>query len=315
MLKCRLLLFLKGMAMGAADVVPGVSGGTVAFITGIYAELISSIHRISPGSLLVLKEKGLKEFWQHINATFLITLLAGMLTSFLSLAHLVTWLLSAYPPVVWSFFFGLLVASVYYLAKNVKTWDSKTAPALLTGLIIAYAITNIAPLQIEPTNPNIFFAGMIAITAMILPGISGSFILLIMGLYNPMMTALKNFDMPLILLFVLGCASGLMLFSKVLNWAFNHFQQVTYSLLTGFLIGSINKIWPWKHTVSTYTDRHGVVKPLLQENVSPFAFETLEGLPSYVYLSIVMMIVGVAVILLLNNCSDRPAKSCAMNHN
>lgn len=266
------ILCLKGMGMGAADVVPGVSGGTIAFIVGIYDELINSIKSIDGKCLKLLFTGKLKSFWNRINGNFLLSIVLGIGISVFSLAKLITFLLAAYPVMVWAFFFGLVLASTWFVAKDIHIWNWKTVISFTAGIAVAYYITVATPAE-TPTNlPFIFLCGAIAICAMILPGISGSFILLLMGKYNYIMTAVSELDWIVLLVFLLGAVLGITTFSHLLSFALRRFRAVTLALLTGFMLGSLNKVWPWKETVETYIDNHGIVKPLIERNIAPDTF-------------------------------------------
>lgn len=240
---------LKGIAMGAADVVPGVSGGTIAFISGIYEELLNSISSINVGLLKTLRKDGFKVAWKQLNGNFLLTLLIGIAISLVSLAKVISWLLENQPVLLWSFFFGLVLASVLYMAKQITKWNIASVGLLVLGTLLAYWITTLNPLVSENSSPVfLLLSGAIAICAMILPGISGSFILLLLGAYKPIIDAINNRDVKTILLVGTGAVIGLLTFSRVLKWLFKYYKNATLSVLTGFIIGSLNKIWPWKQT-------------------------------------------------------------------
>lgn len=263
------LLALKGMGMGAADVVPGVSGGTIAFIVGIYEELINSIKSINGNSLRLLFTGKIAAFWQAINASFLLAIVTGIGISVFSLAKIVTYLLTYQPILVWSFFFGLVTASTWFVAKDVKTWNAKSIISFLAGAVLAFYITVATPAD-TPTHPGfIFLCGAIAICAMILPGISGSFILVLLGKYFYIMEAVKSLRLSVLLVFLGGAAIGITSFSRLLSYALRHFHDLTIAILSGFMLGSLNKVWPWKETLETYTDSHGVVRPLIEQNILP----------------------------------------------
>ncbi|RVU30488.1 DUF368 domain-containing protein [Neptunomonas marina] len=287
--------------MGAADAVPGVSGGTVAFITGIYEELIHSLRQVDLSAAKILFSDGPKAFWAHINGSFLLALVGGIIFSLASFAHLIVYLLDTYPEMLWSFFFGLILASTWSVMRHIPRWDMNTLSFFILGTLSAYVVTSISPTQIEATSLMIFLAGSIAICAMILPGISGSFILLIMGLYGPILGAVKSFDLPVILLFMSGCVVGLLSFVRVLDWLFSNYKALTLAVLSGFLLGSLNKVWPWKYTTAYTVDRHGKEVPLVQDNISPFAYEALTGQNSFMVASLVLLIVGMALVLLLDS--------------
>lgn len=240
------LLSLKGVAMGAADVVPGVSGGTIAFISGIYEELIESINKINLGALKVLRKEGLKAFWNHINGTFFLFLFAGIVVSIASLAKVVTYFLEVHPVLIWSFFFGLIVASVWLIGKTIKKWSIGIIITLLIGTAIAFYISSIQSVASVDAKWFILLSGALAICAMILPGISGSFILVLLGSYHVVLDAVKSRDFMIIGLFLIGCVFGILTFARLLKYLFNHFKEITIALLTGFMIGSLYKVWPWK---------------------------------------------------------------------
>ena len=306
-------LYLKGMAMGAADVVPGVSGGTIAFITGIYEELLDTIKGFNLSVFQTLKNDGIQATWKQTNATFLVILLAGIFTSVISLAKGITYLLAAYPVLLWAFFFGLIVASSIIIGKFIKTWSLNTVVSLVAGAAIAYYVTIAAPSQIPDGLIYIFLSGCIAICAMILPGISGSFILLLLGAYatvlgsiSGLVDGLKATDSEMIInfgtniaVFILGCIVGIIAFSNFLSWMFKKAYSLTMALLTGFMIGSLNKVWPWKETLKTRINSHGEEVPFLQSNVSPMKFEELYGEPAQLWLAIALCVVGFLVVFIM----------------
>lgn len=266
-----LLLALKGCAMGMADVIPGVSGGTIAFISGIYSELIESIRSIGGPSLRLLAALRLREYWRAINGNFLAAVFAGILAAVFSLARVMTYLLEHHPIEVWSFFFGLIVASALLVARDVERWNAASAVALLCGIAAAWWITVASPAQTPETWWFILLSGAIAVCAMILPGISGAFILLLMGKYQFILHAVSTFDLGVLALFATGAIAGLVSFSHLLSWLLRRFHDATIALLMGFMIGSLNKVWPWKETLETYSDSHGAVHPLVERNVLPDA--------------------------------------------
>ena len=248
---------LRGLAMGMAEVVPGVSGGTIAFITGIYERLIDAIKAVSSIPVGVLKREGLKGLWTHIDGNFLVALAVGMMLGILVGVLGISYLLEHYPPIIWGFFFGLIIASVIYIGRQVKRWTSKEILFLIAGTFIAYYITIISPAQGSHHPIFVFLSGAIAICALILPGISGSFILLLLGMYSVILHAAKDVvsdqsaSAVLIMgVFMLGCVTGLFLFSNVLSWTFKRFRYPTLALLTGFMLGSLNRIWPWRNATS-----------------------------------------------------------------
>lgn len=301
-----LTIFFKGMAMGAADVVPGVSGGTIAFITGIYDRLIAAIAACTPNKLLGLARGRFRETWTAIDGAFLFTLLAGVLTSILSLARLITYLLDAHPERLWSFFFGLIVVSTLIIGRQIERWNLWSILAALAGAGFAYVITVAVPLQLPPTPWVIFLGASVAICAMILPGISGSFILLLLGLYANVLAAVRSLDMTVILVFVAGCVAGLLSFSRLLKWLLGHARNVTLAFLTGLLVGSLNKVWPWKQTLTWRENSAGEQIPLMQANVGPGQFELLTGQASHWPSALALMLFGVLLVMFLEWWGRRP---------
>lgn len=295
------MLYLKGMAMGAADVVPGVSGGTIAFITGIYEELIENIKSIGPGTLSVLAKEGVASAWRSFNGTFLLVLFMGIATSIFSLAKLITGLLHTHPIPLWSFFFGLILVSSWYVARQIPKWSAASIVSLLLGAGMAFGITQAAPATVEPSYLITFIAGSIAICAMILPGVSGSFILLIFGLYSYILTAVKTLQLEVLSIFALGCVVGLMGFSRFLSWMLKRYHELTLALLTGFMLGSLNKVWPWKQTLTYRVNSHGEQVPLIQENLSPFNFEEVVGADPQLLLSVLLAVGAVIIVLVMES--------------
>lgn len=292
-----ILLYLKGIAMGSADVVPGVSGGTIAFITGIYEKLLQSIKNCDLQAFNYLKKLEIKALWEHINGTFLVVLLAGIATSVLSLAKVITHLLETQPIQVWSFFFGLIVISALIILREVKQWSFGVIIAILAGIAVAYYITSSTPAETPDEPWFLFIAGAVAICAMILPGISGSFILLLFGKYEYVLTALKEFRIADLAFFILGCIVGILSFARLVSWLFNKYHNITVGVLSGFMIGSLNKVWPWKNTIETYVDRHGEIKPLFPVNVLPNDYLAKTGGEPYFIEAIGFAALGFLLVL------------------
>ena len=291
-----IVISLKGMAMGAADVVPGVSGGTIAFISGIYEELLNSISSFNFSLINVFKNEGFKSVWIKVNGNFLVSLFVGILISVLSLAKLIESMLENHPIVIWSFFFGLVLASIIYIGKQITKWTKGSVLCLILGAILAFYITTLNPMVSVNSSPwFLFFAGMIAICAMILPGISGSFILVLLGAYKPVLNALNTKDFVSIIIFLVGAVLGLLSFSKILKWLFSTYKNYTLATLTGFIIGSLNKIWPWKETISWRTNSKGIEVPFNTASVCPFSFEG----DNQLLISIFLMLIGFGLIILL----------------
>ena len=273
------LLAAKGMAMGMAEVIPGVSGGTIAFITGIYEQLINSIKAFGPGLIPVWRKDGFKGVWQAIDGNFLVGLVGGMLVGLVVGVFGISLLLEHYPPLVWAFFFGLILASVLYIGRQVK-WGIGTILALIIAAAVAYWITIISPAQGSDALWMVFIAGAIAISALILPGISGSFILLLMGMYTLIVPSVKNLietqdmaSLTIVGVFGLGCLVGLASFSRLLSWTFKNYRNITLAALTGFMLGSLNKIWPWRNVIETRINSSGEEVPFIEENVWPAQYD------------------------------------------
>lgn len=299
-----LFLALKGMAMGIAEVIPGVSGGTIAFITGIYEELIETIKNIlGPALLKAWRQGGLRAAWQKANGPFILTLLAGMAAGVIGGVFGVTLLLERYPVLLWAFFFGLIIASAIYIGRQVTAWRLPQLIALLAGTALAYYITVATPAQGNDALWFVFLAGVIAISALILPGISGSFMLLLMGMYTfiipSVKTAIKTLDpasLAVVGVFGIGCLVGLSSFSRVLSWTFRNFHNTTLATLTGFMLGSLNKIWPWRNVISYRENSAGEMVPFLEKSVLPGQYTGGEPMVAGV---IVLMIIGFLAVFLI----------------
>ncbi|XHP72542.1 hypothetical protein KCTC52924_00264 [Arenibacter antarcticus] len=286
--------------MGAADVVPGVSGGTIAFISGIYEELITSINNVNPSLLKIWRREGFKAFWIKLNGSFLLSLLLGIAISILSLAKFISWLLENQPIPLWSFFFGLVVASIFFVGKEIKKWTLATVLMLIFGAAIAYYVTTLPPSENIDSLPYLFFSGALAICAMILPGISGAFILVLLGSYKTILDAVHERDIKIVLTVGLGAIFGLLSFAKLLKWMFTHYKNITLALLTGFIIGSLNKIWPWKEVLESklFGDKLIVLK---EQNISPYSFD---GDPQIIY-AILLAISGFSLIFILEKLATK----------
>lgn len=314
-----LLLYLKGIAMGAADVVPGVSGGTIAFITGIYQELLDTIKGARPEVLLLWRKEGLKAAWKRLNGNFLVALFAGIFTSIITLAKGITFMLATYPVLVWAFFFGLIVASTVIIWRQIRSWNLTNALCLAATAATAFYITIAAPAQMPDGLPYVFVAGCIAICAMILPGISGSFILLLLGAYatvlgsiSGLIDGLKAFDMALIMpnginigIFMLGCIVGIIAFSNFLSWLFKRAYDATMAGLTGFMIGSLNKVWPWKEVTQYRINSHGEEVPFLDRSVLPDVFEQATGEPALVGYAVLCALGGFLLVMVMERAAAR----------
>ncbi len=303
--KDYILLSLKGVVMGAADMIPGVSGGTIAFITGIYEELINSIKSVNLNALKLLFSFKIKELWKAVNGNFLISILLGITISIFSLAKVMQYLLNHHPILVWSFFFGLVAASVIFVARSIEKWDFATVIAGIAGTVSAYAITVISPAEANTTWFFIFISGTIAICAMIMPGISGSFILVLMGMYKFILGAVSDLNIPVMLVFIAGAVIGIIAFSNLLSWLLKKYHNVTIALLTGFMIGSLNKVWPWKQITETFTDRHGELRPLAERNIFPKTYETITGNESFLIGAIALAVTGFVLIFIIEGLTKQ----------
>jgi putative membrane protein len=304
--KDYLVLTLKGMGMGAADVVPGVSGGTIAFITGIYEELINSIKSVNLNALKLLFTGKFREFWKVINGTFLLSIFLGIGISIFSLAKGLEFLLKNYPILVWSFFFGLIIASAIYVARAIKEWSPGIIIAGIVGAIVAYLITIISPAEANTTYWFIFLSGSIAICAMILPGISGSFILVLLGMYKFILEAVGNFQITVLITFLIGAAIGIISFSNVLSWLLKKYHNLTVAVLAGFMVGSLNKVWPWKKVTETFIDRHGELKPLTEQNILPGTYEQISGNEAMLLGAVLLAIAGFVLIFAVEGLTKKP---------
>lgn len=304
-----LWLFLKGMAMGGADVVPGVSGGTIAFITGIYEELLNSIKAFDTTAIRLIVKLKFREFWEHINGNFLIVLLSGIILSLVSLARVISFLLDYYPIQLWSFFFGLIIISAIIVAREITKWTPDVVVAGFFGIGVALYITMATPAQTPTELWFIFLSGAIAICAMILPGISGSFILLIMGKYEYIINALRNMEIQIILVFILGCVVGILSFAKLISWLLKNYHNLIIAILAGFMIGSLNKIWPWKVVTSYRLDRHGIPVPLLDRNVWPAEYLRETYQDPMLFQAIIFMLIGIALVFFLDRFANTKTTS------
>ena len=295
-----LLITLRGMGMGAADIIPAVSGGTIALITGIYEKLIASIKSLNPALLKIAYKEGIHAAWKKVNGDFLLALFAGIFISIFSLARLISWLLDNHPILVWAFFFGLIAASAIFLWKQIKSNKLISFLFLIAGAIVTFYITLVSPANTPNSMIYVFGAGCIAICAMILPGISGSFILLLLGKYVFILGAVNELKIDVLAVFAAGCAIGLVSFANVISWLFKKYPNQTLALLTGFMLGSLNKLWPWKELVETRITQEGEIIPLLEKNVMPYNFI---GDP-LLYQAIFIAICGFIVVFLFERLAS-----------
>ena len=282
------------MGMGAADVVPGVSGGTIAFITGIYEELVNSIKSINLEAVKLFFTGKWISFWKHINGNFLLAVFAGIFISVLSLARALEYLLEHHPILIWAFFFGLIVASSYVVSRKITRWEYSKIVALAGGIGVAFYITSVTPTTTTDSGWFVMLSGAFASCAMILPGISGSFILLLLGKYEFALHAVNERIILDLLLLGSGAVVGIILFANLLSWLLKKYHDVTIAVLVGFMIGSLNKIWPWKETLKTILV-DGESKPLVEKNILP----SISNADDRFWLALLMAAAGVALILLI----------------
>lgn len=294
-LKHYLAVAARGLAMGAADVVPGVSGGTIAFITGIYHELLDSLSRIGPHTVRVLLCSGPVAAWQSINGSFLLALFGGILVSIFSLARLISFWLESYPIVVWGFFFGLILASVVPVLRRIPNWSRLSACCFIAGILCAVAISEVRPGSLPATPLTLFLSGALAISAMILPGISGAFILLLIGIYPQVLTAVHQLQFFNLTCFAAGAAVGLMLFSRLLAWLMRVYAAPTLAFLAGILLGSLKIIWPWKLPM-TGIEVQDKLAPLLS-NTTPAKFAAHTGESANLTAALIAAVAAIGIVL------------------
>jgi len=320
------ILFLKGIAMGSANVIPGVSGGTIALITNIYEQLINSLKSFDKTALKLALKRDFKSLSKHLNLDFLLPVFSGIIISIISLAKLFEFLLSKHPEPTWAFFFGLVLASVYYVAKKVNSWKLSSIVAFAIGLLFAFSLSVIEGSTIENTNLfYIFVCGMIGICGMILPGLSGSYILMLMGNYQLLMvksisnlfdflnqclignfniifenTEMRNYLIYFIV-FVIGSIVGLLLFSKIISFIFKKYYNVTIALMSGFVLGSLSTIWPWKKAIldTAIKDRHGDFIIVGYQRYVPQTWTDHE------YIVLTSMFVGLISIIIIEQIAKR----------
>lgn len=328
MMRERISIAAKGAAMGMAEVVPGVSGGTVAFVTGIYERLLESITAFDPRLVGVWRAGGARAVWLEIQGPFLLNLLVGMLGGLVIGVFAITYLLAEYPPVVWAFFFGLILASSWYIGRMITPWTWQEVLATGVGLALALAIVTGAPATGNTAPWFVFLSGVIAISALLLPGVSGSFILLLLGMYGYIVPTVKSAlsgggaeAWTVLLFFGLGCLTGLATFSRVLSWLFARYPRVTLALLTGFMVGSLYKLWPWRVPTEFLTDVSGarvlddagLPKVVAETLVTPAGYVTGVGEPAYAAAAIAAVVVGVAMVYGLSLVDRTPAAQGSVN--
>lgn len=306
----QISLILKGVAMGMAEAIPGVSGGTIAFITGIYARLLAAIGNIlGPHVLRTWRKEGLAAAFRAADGIFLLQLGGGMVLGLGIAVLTITELLDAYPPVVWAFFFGLIIGSALYVARQITRWSVLEIALLAIGAAIAGVLTVVNPMAGSQQLLFVFLAGMVAISALILPGISGSFILLLLGMYTVVFQAVRSVlagdltQLPLLMVFSVGCLFGLALFSRVLSYTFKTFPNPTLALLTGFMLGSLGKLWPWREVIRTRVNSKGETVPFLDQPVGPDTYEQVTGESSFLIMALIALVAGFVIVFVLDRFS------------
>jgi putative membrane protein len=283
--------------MGAADIVPGVSGGTIAFITGIYFRLLQAISEVPGAAIQHLPKGRLRAFWKACDGAFLACLLAGILVSVASLASVISYLLDEYPVLIWSFFFGLIIAAVWHVSRQLQTLRATLFLPFAAGVVFAWWVGGLAGMPLQPSPLMILGAGALAICAMILPGISGSFILVILGMYAPVLDAIRAPDPGLLGVFAIGCLAGLLSVARLITWAFARFHDLVLALLIGFMVGALDKVWPWKQTLSWRTNSAGEKVPLTEASVSPFSYADQAGQDPQLWLACLFAVAGLVLVL------------------
>ncbi len=298
-LKDYVVLAAKGFCMGASDVVPGVSGGTMAFILGIYEELINAIKSFDFKSVRLLVTFQMKAFFEKISWQFLLSLGLGILTAIFTLSKLLAWLLENKPVLIWSFFLGLILASVVTVSKRIDHWKPSLWVSLFCGLVGIYILVGLVPVSTPNDLWFLFVSGAVAICAMILPGISGSFILVLMGKYQYVLEAVNDKNFLILGVVAAGACVGIAVFSRLLSWLLTRYHDLMVALLTGLMIGSLRKVWPWKVTLESLVDGHGKTVPIVQTNILPPAWdsELMAGLS--------LMVIGFLVVLALEWVAGR----------
>ncbi|WP_026950762.1 DUF368 domain-containing protein [Algoriphagus mannitolivorans] len=303
------LTYLKGMAMGAADIVPGVSGGSIALIAGIYQTLLDSINSFNLENLSLLKKLEVKKFYKAVNGSFLLSLLLGILTSVFALSKVITYLMSEHPIPLWSFFCGLILVSAFMILRDIKRWHLGVVLAVLLGTVLAFWVTNLPPTASPDAKWFVFVAGAIAICAMILPGISGSFILLILGKYETILQAVSEKDIFTLALFASGCVVGILSFSRLVAFLLRKFHSTTIGLLSGFMLGSVNELWPWKIVTAWRTSSSGEQKPFLTENLWPTEYAEQVGNDPLILNALLAFLFGIGLVLGIERLATKLQKS------
>lgn len=289
----------RGCLMGAADIVPGVSGGTMALITGIYERLLAALGKIPAAVLILVRERSLVRAWQTLDAGFLLLLLSGILFSIVTLAHGIGTLMEAYPMLVRAFFSGLIIGAVIHVGRQVGPWSVAPGLGLVAGTLVAWGVAQLTPASLGLTPLIAFGAGFVAISAMVLPGISGSFILLLLGLYEPILAAIREPALATLVIFAGGCFAGLVVIARLVSATLARFPSVTLAVLTGFMIGSLANLWPWRQVAAWREGANGEVVPLVYDNLAPWHYAELTGAPHQMGSVLLLLVTGMILILLV----------------
>jgi putative membrane protein len=295
-----LLYILKGLGMGAANVIPGVSGGTIALITGIFERLINAIKSFDLKAIQLLLKGKMSDFVRYTDFWFLVSVLGGIALALVSLARLLDFLFVHYSIHIWAYFFGLILASVYFVGRRIAKWNIAVLLFFILGTAIAVSISIMTPARENDALVYLFVCGALAACSMILPGLSGSFILILMGNYQLLMIdSINQMDFPVLIPFIIGAAFGLLAFSHLLSYIFKKFKDQTIALLSGFILGSLSILWPWKQVLETYIDRHGEIKPVLQKNVLPAQYSEYSGNENHLLFAVILILLGILSIWIL----------------
>lgn len=306
----NVLTGLKGFGMGAANVIPGVSGGTIALLTGIFTEIIDALNALmDPSSWKMLLKGQFREFWRYIHGTFMVSLLVGVLISIFSLAKLMVYVMHFYPVQTWAFFFGLIIASSVYMIYDIKGWKFVDFLFFAVGIALGVVICTLSPTTTPDDLWFIFICGAIAVCTMILPGISGSFILVILGKYDYIMQAVNQLNLPVLLVFGLGCVIGILGFSKFLHWLLKRYERATMLTLVGFVIGALVKVWPWNDMTAVAEGqllRSGMTAEVAQAGAQALlnAGNAAQGIDLQIPGAIIWAIAGLALVAVLEYLSN-----------
>lgn len=300
-----ILLYAKGLSMGAVDIIPGISGGTVAFITGIYTDLITALCSIDGEAWSLLKKLRFTDFWQKINGNFLLTLFAGILTSVLLIARGMAYLLRYHSIPLWAFFFGLILIAAPLTLRKITKWNGATLICFCIGIVFMYGITRL-PTTSLPGGISIFFlAGILTACGIIVPGVSGAFLLVLIGRYQAIIHAVSKFNISILFLFVAGCAVGLLVVPRIISWTMDNYYNSTVALLAGFMVGSLNKVWPWREPLEYATYGIGEQVPTLERSILPWDYVIITGKDPHIFQAILMMALGVFIIVLTERITVR----------